>query len=36
MSLSELHPYVEAEVATVPAASGLYMLFQVENPIHAD
>jgi hypothetical protein len=36
MSLSELHPFVEAEVATVPAASGLYMLFQVENPIHAD
>lgn len=35
MPLSELHPFLESEVATVPAASGIYVLFQVENPIHA-
>jgi hypothetical protein len=36
MPLSELHPLIESEIANVPAAAGVYMLFQVENPIHAD
>jgi hypothetical protein len=36
MPLSELHPFTEAEVASVPETAGVYMLFQVENPIHAN
>jgi hypothetical protein len=34
MALHELHPYTEAEIATVPQEAGLYVLFQVENPLH--
>lgn len=36
MALSELHPFTDVEIAGAPAAGGVYMLFQVENPIHAD
>ena len=36
MPLSELHPYTEAEVARAPQAAGVYVLFQVENPLHVD
>jgi hypothetical protein len=34
MALHELHPYVEAEIAAVPQEAGVYVLFQVENPLH--
>lgn len=34
MALHELHPYTEAEIATVPPEAGVYVLFQVENPLH--
>jgi excinuclease UvrABC nuclease subunit len=34
MALHELHPYTEAEIATVPQEAGVYVLFQVENPLH--
>jgi hypothetical protein len=36
MPLSELHPFTEAELATAPEGAGVYVLFQVENPIHSD
>jgi hypothetical protein len=36
MALSELHPFTEAELSTAPEAAGVYVLFQVENPIHAN
>jgi excinuclease UvrABC nuclease subunit len=34
MALHELHPYTEAEIAGVPQEAGVYVLFQVENPLH--
>ena len=34
MALHELHPYTEAEIAAVPQVAGVYVLFQVENPLH--
>ena len=33
MALHELHPYTEAEIAAVPQEAGVYVLFQVENPL---
>lgn len=36
MPLSELHPFTEAELATAPEGAGVYVLFQVENPIHSN
>jgi excinuclease UvrABC nuclease subunit len=35
MALHELHPFHAAEVAKLPQTPGVYVLFQVENPIHA-
>ncbi len=35
MPLSELHPFTQAELARAPEAAGVYVLFQVENPIHS-
>ena len=34
MALHELHPYTEAEIAAAPQEAGVYVLFQVENPLH--
>ena len=34
MALHQLHPYTAAEIATVPQEAGVYVLFQVENPLH--
>ena len=34
MALHVLHPYTEAEIAFVPQEAGVYVLFQVENPLH--
>ncbi len=36
MPIHELHPFSEPEIARVPQKRGVYVLFQVENPIHAD
>ena len=36
MALHELHPFTEAEIASVPEEPGIYVLFQVENPLHVD
>lgn len=36
MALHELHPFTDAEVARAPEAAGVYVLFQVENPLHVD
>jgi excinuclease UvrABC nuclease subunit len=33
MALHELHPYTEAEIAAAPQEAGVYVLFQVENPL---
>jgi hypothetical protein len=36
MPLHELHPFSDSEIAQVPQKRGVYVLFQVENPIYAD
>jgi hypothetical protein len=36
MSLQELHPFNDAELATVSDKCGVYVLFQLENPLLAD
>ncbi len=36
MALHELHPFTDAEVIRAPQAAGVYVLFQVENPLHVD
>ena len=36
MPLYELHPFTDSEVAIVPQGRGVYVLYQVENPLHAD
>jgi hypothetical protein len=36
MALHELHPFSDWEIAQVPQKRGVYILFQVESPIHAD
>src|SRR2546427_11425949 len=36
MALHELHPFSRLEIAKVPQKRGVYVLFQIENPIHAD
>jgi hypothetical protein len=35
MPLHELHPYTKAEVARLPRHPGVFVLFQIENPVHA-
>jgi excinuclease UvrABC nuclease subunit len=34
MGLHELHPYTDAEIEAAPQEAGVYVLFQVENPLH--
>ena len=34
MPLTELHPLVPAEIAKVPDKPGIYVLFQIQIPIH--
>ena len=36
MSLHELHSVTETEIAKVPSTRGVYVLYQVQNPLHAD
>jgi hypothetical protein len=36
MPLHELHPFHHTEIANLPQQPGVYVLFQIENPIHAD
>jgi hypothetical protein len=36
MALYELHPFSEPEIARVSEEAGVYLLFQVENPLHID
>jgi hypothetical protein len=36
MALHELHPFTEPEIASAPQEPGVYVLFQVENPLHVD
>ena len=36
MPLHELHPFTESEVSNVPSKRGVYVLFQVQIPLHAD
>ena len=36
MALHELHPLTDVEIAGVAATSGIYVLFQVETPLHVD
>ena len=36
MPLYELHTFTHAEVVKVPKESGVYVLYQVENPIVAE
>lgn len=34
MAVHELHPFTPAEIASAPEQPGVYVLFQVENPLH--
>ena len=36
MSLSELHPFIATEIERVPEDAGVFVLFQIQIPIHAD
>jgi hypothetical protein len=36
VALSELHPLSRNEIAKLPAKPGVYVLFQVQIPVHAD
>ena len=36
MAVHELHPFTDAEVGGAPEEPGVYVLFQVENPLHVD
>jgi hypothetical protein len=36
MALHELHPFCDAEIASLPTKPGVYVLFQIEVAIHAD
>jgi hypothetical protein len=35
MPLHELHPFTDSEVAKLPNQRGVYVLFQIENPVYA-
>lgn len=35
MSLDELHPFVASEITKLPRQPGVYVLFQVQIPLHA-
>ena len=34
MGLQEFHPFLESEIARAPEAAGVYVLLQVQIPIH--
>jgi hypothetical protein len=36
MPLSELHPLCDVEIVNLPAKPGVFVLFQIEVPVHAD
>lgn len=36
MAVHELHPFTDPEVGGTPEEPGVYVLFQVENPLHVD
>ena len=36
MPLHELHSFIESEIAGVPNQRGVYVLYQVQSPLHAD
>ena len=36
MGLDELHPFCESEVAKTPQKPGVYVLFQIQIPLHVD
>ncbi|MGE5205033.1 MAG: hypothetical protein ACM3PW_05430 [Chlamydiota bacterium] len=36
MALYELHPFTDSEIAAAPEEAGVYVLFQVETPLHVD
>ena len=35
MALHELHPFSDSEIEKLPRKRGVYVLFQIETPIHA-
>jgi hypothetical protein len=35
MALHELHPFSDFEIEKLPRKRGVYVLFQIETPIHA-
>ncbi|PYX58502.1 MAG: hypothetical protein DMG73_10555 [Acidobacteria bacterium] len=36
MPLDELHPFNDAEIANIPAKRGVYVLYQLQNPLDAN
>lgn len=36
MALHELHPMSDSEIAGLPQQAGVFVLFQIEVPIHVD
>jgi hypothetical protein len=36
MGLDEMHPFSEGELATVKPGRGVFVLFQIQIPIHVD
>lgn len=36
MALHEFHPISESEIAGVPEVAGVYVLFQLQIPLHVD
>lgn len=35
MALDQFHPFCDSEIAKVPQKRGVYVLFQIQIPIHA-
>lgn len=36
MPLHEFHPFSDSEIAKIPEQSGVFLIFQVEVPVHVD
>jgi len=36
MALHELHPFIRSEIGMLPEKPGVFVLFQVQIPLHAD
>jgi hypothetical protein len=36
MALDEFHPFNEAEIAKIPREPGVYLIFQIQIPVHVD